>query len=159
MLGTLYSKLFWVRWQIKALYSELCWVRWQIKALYSQSDTCHFNYIDRLVGLSNTTKFSVIVGQKMLATGLLKCVHGPFMVPFYGWGSTASRLEPLRGDSLLRLPFPSSPLPLLLTLWFLKVGLGAAKLLIKKGSRFWNCQLARLSINHVSSRCFFVAWW
>ena len=24
-----------------------------------------------------------------------------FMAPFYGWGSTASRLEPLRGDSLL----------------------------------------------------------
>ena len=23
------------------------------------------------------------------------------MVPFYGWGSTASRLQPLRGDSLL----------------------------------------------------------
>ena len=23
------------------------------------------------------------------------------MVPFYGWGSTASRLEPLRGGSLL----------------------------------------------------------
>ena len=27
-----------------------------------------------------------------------------FMVPFYGWGSTASRLEPLRGGSLLRAP-------------------------------------------------------
>ena len=24
-----------------------------------------------------------------------------FMVPFYGWGSTASRLEPLQGGSLL----------------------------------------------------------
>ena len=23
------------------------------------------------------------------------------MAPFYGWGSTTSRLEPLRGDSLL----------------------------------------------------------
>ena len=23
------------------------------------------------------------------------------MAPFYGWGSTASRLKPLRGDSLL----------------------------------------------------------
>ena len=23
-----------------------------------------------------------------------------FMAPFYGWGSAASRLEPLRGDSL-----------------------------------------------------------
>ena len=24
-----------------------------------------------------------------------------FIAPFYGWGSTASRLEPLRGGSLL----------------------------------------------------------
>ena len=24
-----------------------------------------------------------------------------FMIPFYGWGSTALRLEPLRGGSLL----------------------------------------------------------
>ena len=24
-----------------------------------------------------------------------------FMAPFYGWGSTASRLDPLRGGSLL----------------------------------------------------------
>ena len=24
-----------------------------------------------------------------------------FMTPFYGWGSTASRLQPLRGGSLL----------------------------------------------------------
>ena len=24
-----------------------------------------------------------------------------FITPFHGWGSTASRLEPLRGDSLL----------------------------------------------------------
>ena len=28
------------------------------------------------------------------------------MAPFYGWGSTASRLEPLRGGSLL---FTTSP--------------------------------------------------
>ena len=42
------------------------------------------------------------------------------MVPFYGWGSTASRLEPLRGGSLLfstidltrkiEFPFRGSPL-------------------------------------------------
>ena len=29
----------------------------------------------------------------------LKKLYGPFF--FYGWGSTASRLEPLRGGSLL----------------------------------------------------------
>ena len=33
-----------------------------------------------------------------------------FMVPFYGWGSTASRLEPLRGGSLLfTTKFPEVP--------------------------------------------------
>ena len=30
-----------------------------------------------------------------------------FMTPFYGWGSTASRLQPLRGGSLLfTIQFP-----------------------------------------------------
>ena len=33
-----------------------------------------------------------------------------FMAPFYGWGSTASRLEPLRGSSLLfTTKFPEVP--------------------------------------------------
>ena len=33
-----------------------------------------------------------------------------FMAPFYGWGSTASRLVPLRGDSLLfTTKFPEIP--------------------------------------------------
>ena len=33
-----------------------------------------------------------------------------FMTPFYGWGSTASRLEPLRGGSLLfTSKFPEIP--------------------------------------------------
>ena len=33
-----------------------------------------------------------------------------FMTPFYGWGSTASRLEPLRGGSLLfTTKFPDIP--------------------------------------------------
>ena len=32
------------------------------------------------------------------------------MAPFYGWGSTASRLQPLRGDSLLfTIQFPEIP--------------------------------------------------
>ena len=31
------------------------------------------------------------------------------MAPFYGWGSTASRLQPLRGGSLLfTIQFPES---------------------------------------------------
>ena len=33
-----------------------------------------------------------------------------FMAPFYGWGSTASRLEPLRGGSLFfTTKFPEIP--------------------------------------------------
>ena len=33
-----------------------------------------------------------------------------FMAPFYGWGSTASRLEPLRGGNLLfTTKFPEVP--------------------------------------------------
>ena len=33
-----------------------------------------------------------------------------FMAPFHGWGSTASRLEPLRGGSLLfATKFPEIP--------------------------------------------------
>ena len=33
-----------------------------------------------------------------------------FMAPFYGWGSTASRLEPLRGGSLVfTTKFPEIP--------------------------------------------------
>ena len=35
------------------------------------------------------------------------------MAPFYGWGSTASRLQPLRGDSLLfTTQFPEIPISL-----------------------------------------------
>ena len=33
-----------------------------------------------------------------------------FMAPFHGWGSTASRLQPLRGGSLLfTIQFPEIP--------------------------------------------------
>ena len=33
-----------------------------------------------------------------------------FMAPFYGWGSTASRLQPLRGGSLIfTTKFPEIP--------------------------------------------------
>ena len=35
----------------------------------------------------------------MQTLGTKKALH--FMAPFYGWGSTASRLEPLRGGGLL----------------------------------------------------------
>ena len=39
-----------------------------------------------------------------------KTLKSNFMAPFYGWGSTASRLQPLRGGSLLfTIQFPESP--------------------------------------------------
>ena len=41
-----------------------------------------------------------------------------FMAPFYGWGSTASRLEPLRGGSLLfTTKFPEVPGTHFIELW------------------------------------------
>ena len=44
----------------------------------------------------------------ILKGDLLKLLN--FMAPFYGWGSTASRLEPLRGGSLLfTTKFPEVP--------------------------------------------------
>ena len=40
----------------------------------------------------------------------LFAVKKNFMAPFYGWGSTASRLEPLWGGSLLfTIKFPEIP--------------------------------------------------
>ena len=39
-----------------------------------------------------------------------RCFKKNFMAPFYGWGSTASRLEPLQGGSLLFITkFPEIP--------------------------------------------------
>ena len=52
------------------------------------------------VGRSNL--FSMLVRRSKLKKN--------FMTPFYGWGSTASRLEPLRGGSLLfTTKFPETP--------------------------------------------------
>ena len=43
-------------------------------------------------------------------TGITLKKKKNFMAPFYGWGSTASRLEPLRGGSLLfTTKFPEVP--------------------------------------------------
>ena len=45
-----------------------------------------------------------------LAFWLLKKKKTNFMVPFYGWGSTDSRLEPLRGGNLFfTTKFPETP--------------------------------------------------
>ena len=58
--------------------------------------------IDILVGL-----FCVYI-YKLIAMSLKKKkLYGPF---FYGWGSTASRLKPLQGGSLLfTTEFPEIP--------------------------------------------------
>ena len=50
------------------------------------------------------------------------------MAPFYGWGSTTSRLEPLRGGSLLFITkFPENPITHFIDLGRMKgwVDLGA----------------------------------
>ena len=50
---------------------------------------------------------SVKVKAKIL---LKKNFKKDFMAPFYGWGSTASRLQPFRGGSLLfTIQFPEIP--------------------------------------------------
>ena len=43
----------------------------------------------------------------LISETIKKKLYGPF---FYGWGSTASRLQPLRGGSLLlTIQFPEIP--------------------------------------------------
>ena len=47
---------------------------------------------------------------KWFSSYLTKKNFKNFMAPFYGWGSTPSRLEPLRGGSLLfTTKFPEVP--------------------------------------------------
>ena len=54
---------------------------------------------------SNTVLSSYLCSIFWLKTTLLN-----FMAPFYGWGSTDSRLQPLRGGSLLfTIQFPEIP--------------------------------------------------
>ena len=48
--------------------------------------------------------------QSWISSKLIKKTFKNFMAPFYGWGSTASRLEPLQGGSLLFTnKFPEIP--------------------------------------------------
>ena len=48
--------------------------------------------------------------QSWISSKLIKKTFKNFMAPFYGWGSTASRLEPLQGGSLLFTDkFPEIP--------------------------------------------------
>ena len=50
-----------------------------------------------------------------------------FMVPFHGWSSTASRLEPLWGGSLFFTKFPEIPGTHFIDLERIWVGLGATQ--------------------------------
>ena len=55
-----------------------------------------------------TQQFIISILAKLFEKSALKKKN--FMAPFYGWGSTASRLEPLRGGSLLfTTKFPEIP--------------------------------------------------
>ena len=63
------------------------------------------------------------------------------MTPFYGWGSTASRLEPLRGDSLpFTTKFPQTP-----GTHF--IGLGRMKDWVDLGATQWFWTLGGSKVN------------
>ena len=58
---------------------------------------------------SNTLK-QIVGNLPTICLSVFKKKKKNFMAPFYGWGSTASRLEPLRGGSLLfTTKFPEVP--------------------------------------------------
>ena len=66
---------------------------------------------DRLEYVNSYWKGSEIYRFSSSGTqNFLHWLKKTFMAPFYGWGSTASRLEPLRGGSLLFITkFPEIP--------------------------------------------------
>ena len=82
----------------------------------------HCNLVNNSYQQASKVLFAFVPNQKfgqlitisphsltMLKTTLKKKTKN-FMVPFYGWGSIASRLEPLRGGSLLfTTKFPDIP--------------------------------------------------
>ena len=54
--------------------------------------------------------FQLSLVAKVSKTQIFKKKRKNFMAPFYGWGSTASKLELLQGDSLLfTTKFPETP--------------------------------------------------
>ena len=63
----------------------------------------HVNVLKIFIIAEKTSEWSLHIDPML---GMLK----NFMAPFYGWGSIASRLEPLRGGSLLfTTKFPEIP--------------------------------------------------
>ena len=74
----------------------------------NSNDQRHPNNTTLKLSQSKTLKRKKTANMKLLGRSLLDRNYSPplwikknFMAPFYGWGSTASRLEPLRGGSLL----------------------------------------------------------
>ena len=62
------------------------------------------NYHGILIKIYSVSQIQPVV------TGISNLKQINFMAPFYGWGSTASRLEPLQGGSLLfTTKFPEIP--------------------------------------------------
>ena len=62
-----------------------------------------------IVALIDKSIVSLLLVMEALGFLHLKTLKN-FMAPFYGWSSTASRLQPLRGGSLLfTIQFPESP--------------------------------------------------
>ena len=58
--------------------------------------------------ISQIIGYNIELGK--YSKGFTKILNLNFMAPFYGWGSTASRLEPPRGGSLLfTTKFPEIP--------------------------------------------------
>ena len=78
------------------------------------------------------------------------------MAPFYGWDSTASRLQPLRGDSLLfTIQFPEIPGAHFIDLRRMKgcVDLGATQWFLNTGLLDWESSALTIIfiINHQSA--------
>ena len=82
-----------------------------------------------------------------------------FMAPFYyGWGSTASRLQPFRGGSLLfTIQFPEIPGTSVFSIKLAEIFLSFLSLLLKLlpiKSRRWKSDMKKYFINQFSISCF-----
>ena len=80
-----------------------------------------------------------------------------FMAPFYGWGSTASRLQPLRGGSLLfTIQFPEIPGTHFIDLGRMKswVDLGATLWFWTRDPWIGSPAPWRLGLNKLGKACF-----
>ena len=97
-------------------------------------EQCHWRRFGTFICNIEQISHIILVFKKLLN----------FMAPFYGWGSTASRLQPLRGGSLLFIiQFPEIPGTHLIDLGRMKgwVDLGATQWFIvdfERPNAGWN---------------------